>query len=753
MMPDAKPTPYATYAPRLSHLGYYVVPTHAGQKRPAINNWQTAYEHQDEMMGLVSTHGDCSASILTRGLAGIDSDVYHREAARAIRDMLYQELNLEPSQIPTRVGQAPKALYILRRAEGPMPKMSSGLWRDPVTGTANRLEVMGDGQQVVVYGTHPSTRGAYLWPHRDIVTNEVSVDRLPVVDTATLERVLDRADEIMQSFGMERVQPGSSGAQGDGEVPFPVAGLTLEVAAEALKAYHNDDLHYDSWLAVGMALHQQFDGYAEAFELWDEWSSGSPKDRGTSVNWRHWQSFAGDRPGGVTMRSVLAKAEGMGWERPGEVEGARVSSDGWDVVDENEPRAAEPAKPEGIRGAVTSIGAGFDPAAIPRREWVVPGALLAGHVTAVAGPPGVSKSVTDLTRAIAVATGRELLGEPIARSGPVLVINNEDDLDEIHRRVAAICQAHDIRPQELEGRLHVISGYGQPWAFAARPSSRDPLSRTVHVEGLVSTAKDLGAVMLVVDPLISTARGASENDNADTEFLVSIWRHVAKQTNAAVSLTHHTRKGSGDSEAHAGELNALRGGGALGGAVRFAFTLARMSVDTAERLRIPPEEARRLVRIDNAKANYSLPEAEARWLRLESVTIPNGESIGVPLPTDLDDIEREEPAQEPDGVLHRRQRLAGLFKKELEDSPVIELPLARVADRWAGAAQLQPRRAMDQVRLLVPECDASEAVEVIIGPGERRALLWREVQGEGRGARHAVFMAISEEDEQDDWMS
>jgi hypothetical protein len=58
-----------------------------------------------------------------------------------------------------------------------------------------------------------------------------------------------------------------------------------------------------------------------------------------------------------------------------------------------------------------------------------------------------------------------------------------------------------------------------------------------------------------------------------------------------------------------------------------------MSERDAEKLGLAPDDRHRWVRLDDAKANLSLSES-AKWFRRESVTIANGDEVGVLVPGD-----------------------------------------------------------------------------------------------------------------------
>lgn len=748
-MTERRPTPFATHAERLIDLGYSVVPIRPGEKRPEGASWQTAYLRQNDILSKAQTFATYGVGILTRGLAAIDLDILDKTIARQMRTFVLQTLGV--TEAPTRTGQFPKVLILCSRAEGEMPKMSSSYWRD-AGGLLHRIEVLGDGQQFVAYGTHAITKQPYIWNEQSISDEGVSVLDLPMANTEILQTILNRFDEIAAQNGWEKVSNASSGVA-SGEVPWPVSGLTLEIAEEALSYYPNEDLHYDEWLSVGMALHQQFAGYQEAFDIWDQWSQQSGKCRSSSVNWKHWQSFTEDRPGGLTLRRYLNYAEANGWNRPDAVEGSASSVDSFAEIESSSVK--ETAQNKAERSAPWTLALDFTALQIPKRDWVLPGVLMRGHVTGLAGPPGVSKSVFELSRAISVATGRELLNEKIVVQGPVLLVNNEDDTEELQRRIAGIQISHSIPNSELHNNLFVWSGYGKPIRFAEKRDKYSKLERTKGVLKLIEWMQDKKIVALFVDPLISTAQGAEENDNNDMDSLVSIWKGIAAEANVAVSLTHHTRKTQGDSEGHAGDAQAFRGGGAFIGAVRLAHTLARMSKETETRLGLEPNDARRMVRQDNAKSNYHLPDADACWYRLESVQLPSGDSVGVPIPVDSEKMERLSVADKNEAYADaemyvRRGRIIALFQSEiLKEAPAtFTASLNAVADRWMSETDCSKRTAAEQIKRLVPDGGPERAVTVAVG--DELYELWRRAVG-SKTNRYEVCVKCLAENQPVNW--
>ena len=108
----------------------------------------------------------------------------------------------------------------------------------------------------------------------------------------------------------------------------------------------------------------------------------------------------------------------------------------------------------------------FDAALLPPRAWLYGKHYQRRTVSLTAGPGGMGKSSLDLVEAIAMATCRNLLGEQPEERLRVWYHNGEDPLDEINRRIAAICQHYQIPQEELVGWLFVTSGNEFPLRVA-----------------------------------------------------------------------------------------------------------------------------------------------------------------------------------------------------------------------------------------------------------------------------------------------
>lgn len=258
---------------------------------------------------------------------------------------------------------------------------------------------------------------------------------------------------------------------------------------------------------------------------------------------------------------------------------------------------------------------------IPPRPWVIPGRIMRGTVTCIAGPPGVGKSAFEIATALSIASGKELIGEKIQEPGRVWIYNNEEDKDEMLRRYVAFCRFHGFPPSEYMDLLRLSSGYGSPLVIAKKVSTGEVIP-TPRVGELIKLIKDNQVLVFSVDPIVSTHH-TEENSNTDAEQVMTQWRHIAQETGAAIILPTHIRKTAGDSEAHAGDMEFIRGASSVVGAARQVCTLARMSKTTAKEYGIDDSERIHLVRLDNAKANYAPPAESAHWLEMRNQCLDN----------------------------------------------------------------------------------------------------------------------------------
>jgi hypothetical protein len=100
-----------------------------------------------------------NTGILTRLAPAIDIDITDEAAAEAV-EMLARERFEERGYILVHIGKAPKRAVLLR-TDMPFPKITRNLTAP--NGGEHKIELLCDGQQLIVFGEHPETKRPYVW--------------------------------------------------------------------------------------------------------------------------------------------------------------------------------------------------------------------------------------------------------------------------------------------------------------------------------------------------------------------------------------------------------------------------------------------------------------------------------------------------------------------------------------------------------------------------------------------------------------
>ena len=265
----------------------------------------------------------------------------------------------------------------------------------------------------------------------------------------------------------------------------------------------------------------------------------------------------------------------------------------------------------------------FDEASIEPRRWIYGNHYLRSFVSVLASAGGVGKTSLQIVEALAIVTGKPLLGEPVKEQTNVWLVNLEDPLSEIERRVLAAMKHYDIKPEEVRGKLFVNAGRDFSLKFGIQ-TREGVLPNTKLVEYLCHKIPEKQIGCVFIDPFVN-AHAVSENENMAINAIVAEIRRVADETSCAIGLVHHIRKGNGEDAS----IDSVRGAGSLIGAARAARVVNRMSPDEAARIGIDEAEARSIFRVDDGKANLAPPADAAVYRKMIGVKIANGEWIGV----------------------------------------------------------------------------------------------------------------------------
>jgi hypothetical protein len=226
--------------------------------------------------------------------------------------------------LKTREGNLGKMLIPCRLIGEPFKKLETPEFNDPKvdpgpSGKAHKrqVEILADGQQFVANGINPDCNKEYVWSPDDL--HKTPHEALVGLSRQDGEWIIAEATKILREaadeLGWEEVgggkfdrKPKTNGVNGATRIAFHDERPDPEKVRDALQYYKNDDLPYDDWIAIGMAINDYL-GDA-GFPLFDEWSSKSGKyDAGTTE--KKWQSFHAG--GGIGIGTLFELAKRAGW--------------------------------------------------------------------------------------------------------------------------------------------------------------------------------------------------------------------------------------------------------------------------------------------------------------------------------------------------------------------------------------------------------------------------------------------------------
>jgi RecA-family ATPase len=261
----------------------------------------------------------------------------------------------------------------------------------------------------------------------------------------------------------------------------------------------------------------------------------------------------------------------------------------------------------------------IDPASIPARRWIYGQHYIRSNVSVLASAGGVGKTSMQIVEALAIITGRPLLGEPVHET--------------LQRRVAAAMMHYNVTADEVRGKLFLDAGRDMNIIFARQDREGITVDDAL-VDYLTAKITENSIGLVSIDPWVA-ATGINENDNVAMNAAVGAVRSVCDVTDCAASLVHHIRKGNGSDDATA---DSIRGAGSLLGASRAARVINRVSMEDALKLGVSETEALGIFRVDDGKSNMAPPAAKAVFRRMVGVQLPNGEYVGVATEFSMPDL-------------------------------------------------------------------------------------------------------------------
>lgn len=273
----------------------------------------------------------------------------------------------------------------------------------------------------------------------------------------------------------------------------------------------------DQWIKIGMALHAEFVGSDEGFDLWSHWSRQSLKfDERDQL--QKWKSF---RRTGVGIGTLFEIAKAYGWER----QSIDYCEDDFDDLDDDAP-----APKIAPNSPTLTFLTPDDCESAPSRGYLIKGLFAPRDVACIFGAPGAGKSLIAPYLAYMVAQGQEAF-QMRTKAGGVFYVAAED-FHGMRGRVKALKQKHGSAPA-----FKLVEGVSQ--LLTAKPKDRAP-----DLVALVEAVKAERPDLIFIDTLAMAFPGLEENSAEAMGRVVAVSRLLTRW-GAAVVLIHHDTKSEG----------------------------------------------------------------------------------------------------------------------------------------------------------------------------------------------------------------
>jgi putative DNA primase/helicase len=296
---------FRSSAALIAKNGYAVVPLERDKKKPIMNGWPNyRYKPGDEN----NYPADAGIGVLTGMVVGGDIDV----RVEAIAKQIEAEFEKMLGAAPKRIGAAPKSLRMYRAEASAFDKKQTKEYRlpgDSPGDKGHKVEFIANHLQFVAFGIHPDTKKPYEWNgHGDPLT--VPVTDLPTISDRQAFDLITKADKILLEHGGV---PVGKLAQEDSNRPHQSNDKLLaddpKQLHEALSFINNEELSFDDWTQVGLAIKGALGDAGR--EVFLEWSALAAKNDPKQSE-KAWKSF---KPKNIGAGSIYHWATQAGWAR------------------------------------------------------------------------------------------------------------------------------------------------------------------------------------------------------------------------------------------------------------------------------------------------------------------------------------------------------------------------------------------------------------------------------------------------------
>jgi hypothetical protein len=488
---------------KLLAAGFLPIPCNG--KIPVLPGWQDIRATDELIAKWTKAHPDAmNVGVLCRTAPTVDIDITDPDLAAEVEAMVFDVIG---EKAAVRFGKQPKRA-IMFRAEKSFAKMTTPVFTAP-NGAACKVEILANGQQVIVSGTHPDTGNPYTWhgelgAYADlheltaekaeiIVTNATNIMRAkewPEAGKPSLNGATGPAVNATDAVGLFDAIFGSREQK---YATAALAGASSELAAMGKNSGRNDALNAISYRLGRMVARGWIErGVVEAALFKASADNGLVKEDGAK-----------------SVRATIASGIGDGAAFP------------HDDLGEAVPKVEAPSiVPKTAPPRVITFTPFAEIVLSKAPRYIVKGLIPASGLVVFWGPPKCCKSFKVFDMVAHVAAGWQYRGRRVKQCG-VAYCALEGQTG-FQARVEAFRQAHGVGDIPLR-----VSG--------------DRLLLPSDAPNIIKSIKDQFETppgIVVLDTLNRSLEG-SENDPADMGRYVQAADAIREAFNCVVIIVHH----------------------------------------------------------------------------------------------------------------------------------------------------------------------------------------------------------------------
>lgn len=178
-------------------------------------------------------------------------------------------------------------------------------------------------------------------------------------------------------------------------------------------------------------------------------------------------------------------------------------------------------------------------------EWLVEDSWVDGSVGFISGPSKSYKTWIALDLGLSIVSGKPFLGSfNVGRTGPVILVQEEDPMPVLQERLRLIGDAKDMLPTvEWKPDVRELHIDYRDWPFYIINLQGFNLQSHEKVDQVRKLIAEINPVMVILDPLVVMLGDVDEYRASEVSMLLQTVKFWREEFGCSVAVVHHHNKG------------------------------------------------------------------------------------------------------------------------------------------------------------------------------------------------------------------